>query len=327
MIENHSQIMSSYVVKFPFKNSYTTPEEINSRFNNIRNYKPNFIVKPYTIHNLPDFQKSELTFQGKQVLLILSDDYDLDDISDYFFENIRIDARRYDEKLTLREWWTENYWKYSPEKAKMNREKIYSKYHEITTFRPSVMASIIELFKVESVLDFSAGWGDRLIGCLAKNIKRYTGIDPNTRIDYEKIKSFFEQKFNISTKVKIIYKPAELPEVGKMVRYKHDIIFTSPPYFDLEIYSTDETQSIFDENKKKKSVDVWLQTFLFTTIRNLLPYVKKYLILIINDHPGNRYLRKMLNELNSWKELDYQGVISYAKSKGSPQPMWIWKIK
>ena len=40
---------------------------------------------------------------------------------------------------------------------------------------------------------------------------------------------------------------------------KYNILYTSPPFFDLEIYSNEETQS----NNRYKELDTWLDKFLF----------------------------------------------------------------
>ena len=70
-------------------------------------------------------------------------------------------------------------------------------------------------FKARNVLDFSAGWGDRLAGFYTgETTEHYVGIDPNTlnhpnyqkQIQfYEKYSTFFEQ----DRKADLIESPAE----------------------------------------------------------------------------------------------------------------------
>lgn len=308
--------------EFPYKDNYTSENDIYDRFEAVQEYTPKFKEIKYIIHNLPNIKP---LYKGKPKIMIVSNDFDNDDISDFFFEEERIKARRYDQVLNLQEWWQDYGWRYTRSQTKKSRERIYNKYHEVTTFRPSVMAGMIEFLRIDSVLDFSAGWGDRLIGCLAKNISKYTGIDPNTRLKYEQIKPFFEREFRIRTKVKFYHLPAEEVELKKGDMY--DIIFTSPPYFNLEVYTDDETQSIYQRN-----VSEWLNEFLIDTIDKFLPHIKKYIVLVINDPPpetGINYVEEMIDILNNdFPELSYQGVISYAKPNlKSPQPMWIWQVK
>jgi len=307
--------------EFPYKDKYTTKDEIYDRFEKIQLLKPKFVTEFYTIKNLPDFSSDELVYLGEPKILVVPADFDTDDISDFFFEDVRGEARRFDERYNLFDWWDLHGWKYTPSQAKKSRERIYKKYHEVTTFRPSVIAGMIDFLKVKSVLDFSAGWGDRLIGALSKNIDKYTGIDPNKKLKYEQIKPFFEKEFEINTKVKFYHQPAEKVVLPKHDQY--DMIFTSPPYFDLEVYTDDSTQSIY-----KRNLSEWLNDFLLDTVYNLIPHVTKYIVLIINDpYVGPRYVRKMLQEMSRWRELEYLGVISYAKPDlTSPQPMWIWRV-
>jgi len=49
-------------------------------------------------------------------------------------------------------------------------------------FKPNVAKAIYDMFKAETILDFSAGWGDRLAGFYASDYgKHYVGIDPRKR--------------------------------------------------------------------------------------------------------------------------------------------------
>ena len=50
-----------------------------------------------------------------------------------------------------------------------------------------------------------------------------------------------------------------------------DSIFTSPPYFDVEKYSDEETQSY----KRYTTIDSWNKNFLHKTIGKLIPTLKK----------------------------------------------------
>ena len=47
-------------------------------------------------------------------------------------------------------------------------------------FRPSAAKYIYDYFQAETVLDFSMGWGDRILGAHASEyVKKYVGFDPN----------------------------------------------------------------------------------------------------------------------------------------------------
>lgn len=108
----------------------------------------------------------------------------------------------------------------------------------INIFRPLVAIEIYTKYKPTSVLDFTCGWGGRLVGACALNIPNYIGIDINTNLinPYLEMKSFFK---NISeTNVDIFFESAVTFDYSKIT---YDMVLTSPPYYFLEKYSNNET--------------------------------------------------------------------------------------
>ena len=104
------------------------------------------------------------------------------------------------------------------------------------------------------VLDISAGWGDRLISACSMDIF-YTACDPNTNMKpiYEKI----IDKYGNMNKQRVYTIPFEdyIPEDNAL---KYNALYTSPPFFDLEIYCEEDTQS----TSRYKSPEKWLNCFL-----------------------------------------------------------------
>ena len=139
--------------------------------------------------------------------------------------------------------------------------KKYS-YKIATTFMPLYAKAIYKHFNASKVLDPCAGWGDRLIGAAAsKCVKTYIGFDPNIRLrnGYAQEMKLFghdlaslndkEMVFNNSFK---IY--SEPFEVGAKTYLKNfsnyfDLVFTSPPFFNYEVYTNSNPQYInwYDE--------------------------------------------------------------------------------
>jgi len=117
-------------------------------------------------------------------------------------------------------------------------------------FKPRVASLLMNEFKPTRVLDFSAGWGDRCIGVMAKGID-YIGIDSNTELKpaYDAMSA----KFEITPTM--LYQPAETVDYTKL---NYDMIFTSPPYFTLEIYK---------EMPEYNSYEHWVNTFLKPVIK------------------------------------------------------------
>ena len=127
----------------------------------------------------------------------------------------------------------------------------------VTQFRPRIAKDLYNFFGAKKVLDFSAGWGDRLVGFLTSNAESYIGIDPNTKLHepYQQIVDFY----NHEKKTRFICSPAEDVEYNNL---EYDFVFTSPPYFDTEIYTEEHTQSMFRYTQEES----WKEDFLFKTL-------------------------------------------------------------
>jgi hypothetical protein len=117
-------------------------------------------------------------------------------------------------------------------------------------YKPSVAKWIIENFcKSQTVFDYSAGWGDRMIGAIAAG-KNYIGMDTNQNLIKELIScSEWLKTFN-DQKIEIIH--------GDSTTYSKPIEFaySCPPYSDLESY----TGSNYNDDND------WLNTFMLPVI-------------------------------------------------------------
>lgn len=117
------------------------------------------------------------------------------------------------------------------------RETLYSMCKEATLFKTSLVRYIMDTYldKPGHVMDPFAGWGDRLIGCLASNkVLSYTGTDTNKymRTPYDRIMEKFDNTHKATVYIMDFMEFS--PEVAQT---KYDIIFTSPPFFDFEGYA------------------------------------------------------------------------------------------
>jgi len=190
-------------------------------------------------------------------------------------------------------------------------------------FKPSIAKAFYDRFRSENILDFSAGWGDRLCAFYAsEHGKHYVGIDPNTanhsgyqkQIEfYKKHKTFFE---NDKT-VEMIDSPAEDVDYSRFENF-FDMVFTSPPYFNTEKYTYDDTQSWV----RYKTIDEWNKNFLHKTLGKIIPAVKQGGIIAINisdvySSPDKGYV-DIVNPMNDFlkeKGLEYQGCIGMEMAK------------
>jgi len=150
-------------------------------------------------------------------------------------------------------------------------------------FKPNVAKVFYDMNKAKTVLDFSMGWGDRLAGAFAsETVEHYVGLDPRKenhpyyeqqRDFYTKHTSFFENP----TKTDFYCSPAEDFDYSEYENY-FDVVFTSPPYFSVERYSHDDTQSWV----RYKNIDVWNEHFLHKALGKIIPTVKKGGIIAVN---------------------------------------------
>jgi hypothetical protein len=108
-------------------------------------------------------------------------------------------------------------------------------FTSINCFRPLVAMEYYCKFSPKCVLDMTAGWGGRLVGACALNIPKYIGIDNNEalRDPYRKLVEFLKPQTKTDMEIRI--EDALKVDYSK---YTYDMVFTSPPYYDLEIYGS-----------------------------------------------------------------------------------------
>jgi hypothetical protein len=166
---------------------------------------------------------------------------------------------------------------------------------KVTMYRPlmakKVVAYLAEKDKLKEVrvLDVCAGWGGRMIG--AKSAEgggdkgggdelppqtprgggglkvHYTGIDPCEKT-YAALRAIRDELglHNVT----LIHQPAEVALQQPLGTY--DIALTSPPYYNLELYSDEPTQSV----ATKDGYQAWVDAFLKPVIAGVIRLGVKY---------------------------------------------------
>ena len=180
--------------------------------------------------------------------------------------------------------------------------------------KPNVTKALTEFFGSEKMLDFSAGWGDRLSGaCASETITHYVGIDPRKENHplykqqaefYQKHTTFFENP----TKVDLHQSPAEDFDYSDYQDY-FDLVFTSPPYFNVERYGDDDTQSWI----RYESINAWNEYFLHKSLEKNIPTLKKGGKMAINI--ADVYTSEKGGGGKDWKEIT-QPMCKFLESKG-----------
>ena len=182
-----------------------------------------------------------------------------------------------------------------------------------------------------NIYDPSSGWGGRILGAMSSHRKiHYIGTDPNTDnfIDelgitrYEYVANFFNNECletnSFWEEEKNTYHVFQegSEHIGnhkdfQQYKGKLDLVFTSPPYFDREQYSNDETQSF----KSYPEYDDWRDNFLKPTLENAFHSLRndRYLLWNIADikigkdkfHPLEQDSIDILTNLG----MEYQGKL------------------
>mmetsp|Transcript_136285 Transcript_136285/g.236426 ORF Transcript_136285/g.236426 Transcript_136285/m.236426 type:complete len:482 (-) Transcript_136285:146-1591(-) len=273
-----------------------------------------------------------------------SDYDDIDVVTDYFNEEPRLRSRRLGSAHNAFDHWTNAALsgKWMDKLLRMQGPKHVKKYdyispeslretlayadgiRECTQFKPTLALSIIRILKGTRVLDFSSGWGDRLMAAIAANVDRYVGVDPNADLQpgYSAIIAQFADHPERFTMVQAPFQTAVLP-VGET----YDLVFTSPPYFNFELYSNPNDQSAVEGTGL---VD-WLMDFLFEALDKSWGRLDDggnmaIHIVDINHQVGafteimNLYIQGFL------PEAQYRGVIcSCGGESGRARPVWVWR--
>lgn len=317
---------------FPYSKYYMKSPEYY--YNNLVNYKPIILDNKDKIY-YKDFDNN--TYYYDKLISYKDNDYkDINIITDYFNEEERIKVKVKNSTISPYQYYQLNkhiintiYNKkmYPDKKDRIYnmREYIYKNCKEATLFKItsgySIIKYIIKDLKLDNkkidVLDPSSGWGDRLIIFLGLKVNSYTGYDPNINLQ----KGYNEIIKTLGTeKQKKKYKVNCLGFEFCNDKNKYDIVFTSPPYFDYEEYSDDETQSYIKYNTFNK----WKNDFFKTYIMNCYNACKVGGVICIHISDNRdmhivQYLHELMNGLKC-KKYNYFGIIGGKNIL----PMWSW---
>jgi tRNA1(Val) A37 N6-methylase TrmN6 len=134
-------------------------------------------------------------------------------------------------------------------------------YQSVNQFKPIIAKWLYMKYKATSILDFSSGWGGRLVGAMSIPNVKYIGFDVNLNLElpYNQMIDFIECR-NRATMNFVDSSTADFS------KYDYDFVFTSPPYYNLEVYSN------FPEYKDEND---WYDKFLLKVVRNSYKHLKE----------------------------------------------------
>lgn len=202
-------------------------------------------------------------------------------------------------------------------------KKLFSVYSlhcgSISIFKPIRAIEIYERFKPKSVLDFTCGWGGRMIGAIVSRVENYVGIDLNHNLTnrYQKMietLSTLPKKY-FKTNVTLLFQDCLKVDYSQI---KYDMVFTSPPYYNIELYNGTKERSvdewncfyreIFSKTYKYLSVDGWFILNINQQIYNevciellgeahiILPFLKK------NRNKNTKLIKDYQEFIYCWKK-------------------------
>ena len=195
--------------------------------------------------------------------------------------------------------------RYADRLAHMNMQlglKLYPGVKAINNFRPIAAAAIYHRYCPDNavVWDMSGGFGARLLGAFVSNkVVTYITTDPDTRttgcLNAVGCRLIAQKRKLSSVVVNPIGSEVYKPEAGLF-----DVSFTSPPYFNAEIYANNATQShVAFDNK-----NAWNNGFLKPTIESCFKGLK----------PGGKMIINVLN--TQYHDTLEQDVKSHAEAAG-----------
>ena len=248
----------------------------------------------------------------------------INSITDIFSEHIRIRCR-FANHLSPLDYWTNNKKKILTDILKKNneitifniREYIYKNYKLCSNFRITIALSILQHFKPTKWLDISSGWGDRLMAAILFKIKLYEGTDPN--LDLHPCYNNMIESFVPPSKRKnfIIHKNGFYE--AEFTNKDFDIVFTSPPFYKTEIYSSYNENSVTKYNSEEE----WIKEFLIKCFTKAFTLIKKGGHMILYMGGSKNVMDAMSKLLNGL--MTYKGVIYFYEK--SPRGMYVWQKK
>lgn len=199
--------------------------------------------------------------------------------------------------------------------------KMFTGVQSVSNFRPTAASAIYSLFcdKGDLVWDMSSGYGGRLLGADRVGVK-YIGTDPASKT-VEGLNSMIRD-YAIDADIFQIGSEDFVPDKDSL-----DFCFTSPPYFDTEKYSDEETQSYIGYNTHDK----WINGFLKKTFENCYHGLKsgKYMAINIANVKSFKTLEsetiRVAEEVGFVHTDTWKYTLSAMKSGFKYEPIFIFK--
>lgn len=318
------------------------------RFPRIRDcYPPTYVNDLVT--ELSHMKYDDFFEQTSSMFSIITDRVpgrDYRDVAEYFQEECRLQCKRSTMKLSFQRWFEKNYNKILSSTKdhtllSIRNETISTmfsgdnRYYWCTEFPTDVALGFYHWVKrlignVDHILDMSSGRGARLAAAMVFGAT-YTGVDPNDccHKKYGEMISYLSKILKRDPKnYKILNAQFEKISIDDLSDKKYDVMFTSPPYFDLEKYvhgRGSEKQSIAG-----RSVDEWVDEFMIVSMRKSADLLRTGGIIGLNlEDPASgriKYIDKVREKMKLIDDLTYLGCGTFRSLTGHKNhPIWVWQ--
>jgi 16S rRNA G966 N2-methylase RsmD len=286
-------------------------------------------TKDFTIKNI-----DEINFSHPVKCLEYFDDSNMSDsiFTDYFVEHIRLKVPREGKQSAFA---ITNSYKFKelvgrmfdrplqrheiPKYMRKCLTKLRANYCNTFPYGPAMY--IYKKFKAKHVLDMCAGWGDRMISAHKCGVESYTGVDPNSELTSCYL-NIIDTLGESHESFKVHTSAFEDVDLGDK---QFDLMFTSPPYFTVEKYSTDEAQSC----NRYSTVTQWLEGFMYPSLSKVYNHlvIGGHMVLCITDTYNHTFCDQIFiyaEELG----FKYTGSEAYkynVSGRSVSQPYWIFQ--
>lgn len=204
--------------------------------------------------------------------------------------------------------------------------KVYCAKQTVSNFNPVCARLLYDEFAPGgTVYDMSMGWGGRLLGFYASSAVRYIGTDPSIKT-FCGLQELNADLYKVNRREKHTWLFHTGSEKFNLVEGVADFCFTSPPYFDTERYSNEDTQSYIAFPTPAS----WKEGFLRETIRRCYSVLKDrgYLAINIADTPKCKVSGEIVQMAEAvgfkYKETRQYELSSVTAASNKTEPIYVF---
>lgn len=291
-------------MEYPYLCNFISLTDVKQKFKKLKN--TNIKIYDGTIDKFTPNMKIDANYNTYK---------DLHLITDYFSEKCRVKCVFKGNKNSPIEYFKKNRTlmiSRSTIKSKFDVYKfndiMYNSVKFCNNFPIIVAYAVYKIFKATKIYDSSAGWGDRLIAAILADCE-YIATDPSKCL--QPVYKNIIKSLNPTKDCQVLTMSAEDYDVKKNY---YDLAFTSPPFFDLEVYETNKNQSI----SRYTTSEIWEKKFLIPIAQKNISCLKKggHFVLYIDSHP---HFEKFMKQN---KEVKYLGELYFMSPKQRGIHVW-----